>query len=93
MTSRSVQVRAPDSHDERFDRVRNEVRRDRRTRIQQTATKFLLGLASCVGPTSGADDIPRDTTAAVVCVQRAVDVVSSGRQRGLPNVGVDRAQS
>ena len=63
LTSRSVpvtQVRAPDSHDERLDRVRNEVRRDRRTRIQQTATNFLLGLASRVGPSSGADDIPRE---------------------------------
>ena len=58
LTSRSVpltRVRAPDSHEERLDRVRNEVRRDRRT-----ATNFLLGLASRVGPSSGADDIPRE---------------------------------
>ena len=36
------------------------MRRDRRTRIQQTATNFLLGLASRVGPSSRADDIPRE---------------------------------
>ena len=50
----------PDSHDERLDRVRNDVRRDRRTRMQQTATNFLLGLARRAGPSSGVDDIPRE---------------------------------
>ena len=59
----------------------------------QTATNFLFGLASRVGPSSGADDIPREIRRQQWSVFNVIDVVSSGRRRGLTNVGVDRAQS